>query len=252
MKNITLIGSGNVATHLGLSLIKKGFKIKQVWSRTRDNAEILAKKLDSSATDSINNLENTDLYILAVKDDCLESIIQQLDQETNIIHVSGSINIEMFNNKFKHYGVFYPLQTFNKEVTIDFSAIPIFIEANTSKFQNQLLNMGNKLSNTVVIMNSEKRRKLHVSAVFACNFTTHMFSIADAILHKENIDFQLLLPLINQTVKKLNQSSPAELQTGPAIRKDRKLIKEHINSITDKETQDLYKLISNSIMKKNK
>lgn len=252
MKNITLIGSGNVATHLGLSLIKKGFKIKQVWSRTRDNAEILAKKLHSSATDSINNLENSDLYILAIKDDYLESIIQQLDQETNIIHVSGSINIEIFNKKFKHYGVLYPLQTFNKEVTIDFSAIPIFIEANTSKFQNQLLNMGNKLSNTVVIMNSEKRKKLHVSAVFACNFTTHMFSIADAILHKENIDFQLLLPLINQTVKKLNQSSPAELQTGPAIRKDRKLIKEHINSITDKETQDLYKLISNSIMKKNK
>ena len=252
MKNITLIGSGNVATHLGLSLVKKGFKIIQVWSRTRKNAEILAKKLDSNATESINNLENTDLYILAVKDDFLKSIIKQLDKKTNIIHVSGSINIEIFNKNFKQYGVLYPLQTFNKDINIDFSSTPICIEANTNRFQNQLLDIGRKLSNTVVIMNSERRKKLHIAAVFACNFTTHMFSISDTILHKENIDFQLLLPLINQTVKKLNHHRPAELQTGPAIRKDRKLIKEHINSIPDKETRELYKIISNSIMQKNK
>ena len=120
MKNIVLIGSGNVATHLGSSLVNNGYNIKQVWSKQLKNADILSKKLDSTSTDDLNNLKNADLYIVAVKDDALGSVIKQLNLN-NIIHTSGSIGLEVFNKKFENYGVFYPLQTFNKEVSLDFS-----------------------------------------------------------------------------------------------------------------------------------
>ena len=250
MKNIVLIGSGNVATHLGLSLVNKGYTIKQVWSKQLKNADILAKKLNSTSTDELKNLKNADLYIVAVKDDALEAVIHQI-KVNNIVHTSGSIGLEVFDNKFKNYGVFYPLQTFNKEVSLDFSKTPICIEANNEMFEKELLNIGNNLSKKVVKMSSEQRKQLHIAAVFACNFSNHMFAIADKILTQSNIDFKVLLPIINQTVKKLNKNKASEVQTGPAKRKDKKIIESHIKKLSDKETKEIYKLISDSIIKNN-
>jgi len=250
MKNIVLIGSGNVATHLGLSLVNNGYNIKQVWSKQLKNADILAKKLDSTSTDALNNLKNADFYIVSVKDDALESVIKQLNLN-NIIHTSGSIGLEVFNEKSENYGVFYPLQTFNKEINLNFSKTPICIEANNKLFESELLNIGNNLSDKVVTINSNQRKQLHIAAIFACNFTNHMFSLAYTILAKSYIDFKLLLPLINQTIIKLNKNNPSQMQTGPAKRKDKKVIQNHINNLSDKKTQEIYKLISNSIMEKN-
>ena len=250
MKNIIIVGSGNVATHLGLSLLSKGYKIKQVWSKQLNNADKLAKKLNCTSTDSLNNLKSADLYILAVKDDVLESLIKKLNVN-NIIHTSGSIGLEVFNNKFKNYGVFYPLQTFNKEISVDFSKIPICIEANNKSFEHKLQNIGNKLSKKTVTMSSEQRKQLHIAAIFACNFSNYMFSISDTILTKANIDFKLLLPIINQTVIRLNRNKPSQIQTGPAKRKDKEVIQSHINSISDKKIKEIYTLISNSIMSPN-
>ena len=247
MKSIVLIGSGNVATHLGLSLVNEGYNIKQVWSKRLKNADILARKLESSSTNDLNNLKNADLYIVAVKDDALKSVIQQLNV-INIIHTSGSIGLEVFNNKFINCGVIYPLQTFNKDLTLDLSKAPIFIEANNELFRNELMNIGNKLSKKVVLMNSEQRKQLHIAAIFACNFTNHMFVIADTILTKSNIDFKLLLPIINQTIIKLNTNKPSQVQTGPAKRKDKEMIQNHINNISDNKIKEIYSLISDSII----
>jgi len=250
MKNIVLVGSGNVATHLGLSLIKKGYTIKQVWSRELRNAIILANKLNATATDSLNKLQDADLYILAIKDDALNSIINKLNVD-NIIHTSGAINIDIFHTKFKNYGVFYPLQTFNKKVDSDFSNTPICIEANNVSLTEKLLKIGRELSEKVIKMNSQERKEIHIAAVFACNFTNHMFTIADSILDKSNNEFKLLLPLINQTIEKLKQERPSKLQTGPAARKDLKVIQDHISSLSDNRVKELYKIISNSIMENN-
>ncbi len=250
MRNIVLIGSGNVASHLGLSLLKKGYNIKQVWSKKLKNADILAKRLNSIATDNLNNLKNADLYIVSVKDDNLASVIKQLKFD-NIVHTSGSIGIEVFNTKSKNYGVLYPLQTFNKKIEVDFSTIPICIEGNNNKFENQLMKIGNDLSNNVIAMNSKKRIQLHIAAVFACNFTNHMFSIADSILANVDLNFKLLIPLINQTVKKINNHKPSKVQTGPAKRNDKKVLKKHISNLTDKEVKEIYKIISKEIIKSN-
>ena len=250
MKNIVLIGSGNVATHLGLSLLNQGYKIKQVWSKQLKNANILAKKLNSSSTNCLNSLKDADLYILAIKDDALSSVIEQLNIN-NVIHTSGSTGLEVFKPKCKNYGILYPLQTFNKEISLDLSKTPICIEANNELFENELLNLGNNLSKKTLIISSEQRKKLHIAAVFACNFTNHMFTIAETILAKSNIDFKLLLPLINQTTKKLNNEKASKLQTGPAIRKDKEIIENHIKNLSDKNIKEIYRLISKSIIKNN-
>jgi len=250
MKNITLIGSGNVATHLGLSLLKAGYSIKQVWSKKLINAKRLAEKINSNATDNLERIKNADLFIIAVKDDGLESLIQQLDID-NIVHTSGSIGLEAFNKKFKNYGVFYPLQTFNKKINLNFKTTPLCIEANNTFFKNELMQIGKNLTGTVKVMSSEQRKQLHIAAVFACNFTNHMFAIADSILAQNNIDFKLLTPIINQTVKKINQNKPKEVQTGPAERKEKNIIQSHINNLNDDKLKEIYKLISESIMRRN-
>ena len=250
MKNIILIGSGNVATHLGIALKERGYNIVQVYSNQVNNAKILANKLDCNFTDSIDRLLNADLYILAVKDDVTHQLLNKIP-DIRIVHTSGSLGMKVFENKFTDYGVLYPLQTFNRNINIDFTNIPLCIEANNTEFENNLIKIGNQLSEKVVIMNSEQRKQLHIAAVFACNFSNHMFSIADTILAKSDIAFKLLLPLINQTVKKLDKNKPSEVQTGPAKRKEKIVIQNHINSLSDKKTKEIYKLISDSIMEKN-
>lgn len=250
MKNIILIGSGNVATHLGLSLFNQGYNIKQIWSKELKNAKLLAKKLNSTATNNLNNIEEADLYIVSVKDNMLEMTIKQLKVK-NIVHTSGTIGLEIFNSKIKNYGVFYPLQTFNKKVILDINTTPICVEASNNKFKKNLLKIGKEVSKKVIEINTEKRKKLHLAAVFACNFTNHMFTIAEKILSENNIDFKLLLPIIKQTVNKLDRNKPREVQTGPAQRKETKIINSHINQLSDEKIKELYELISKSIMKYN-
>mgnify|MGYP001279159649 CR=1 FL=1 len=250
IKSIVIVGSGNVATNLGLTLFNKGYLIKQIWSRNLVNAETLAKKLNCTATNNLKEITNADLYIATIKDDILRSVLDKLDVN-NIVHTSGSLGLEVFSRKHKNSGVFYPLQTFNKKIHIDFSNVPILIEANNELFEKKIQAIGNQISKNVIPMKSTQRKKLHLAAVFACNFTNHMFAIANNILTKSNIDFQLLLPLINQTVLKIKNKNPEEVQTGPAIRNDKKMIKNHIKNIHDKKIKDIYRLISESIMKKN-
>ena len=207
IKSIVIIGSGNVATNLGLTLFNKGYLIKQVFSRKLFNADTLAKKLNCNATNELKEITNADLYIVTIKDDILPLVLEKLEVN-NIVHTSGSLGLEVFNKKHKNSGVFYPLQTFNKKIHIDFYNVPILIEANNELFEKKIQAIANQISRNVIPMKSTKRKKLHLAAIFACNFTNHMFAIANNILTKSNIDFQLLLPLINQTVLKIKNKNP--------------------------------------------
>ena len=250
MKNIILIGSGNLATQLGLSLLDNGYNIIQVWSQQIKNAINLADKLNCNATDSLKNLAKADLYILAVKDDKIKSIVNSISVDC-IVHTSGGSDIDIFDDKFKNFGVFYPLQTFNKEIDIDFENIPICIEANNKEFELKLNNLAKSLSKRITVLNSKQRKKLHVAAVFACNFSNHMYTNAYNLLKEDNIDFKLLIPLINQTILKLNDNKPEDVQTGPAKRKDVKLIEHQSEIITNKKIKELYQFITNSIIELN-
>ena len=248
MKNIILLGSGNVATHLGIALKNSNYTIVQVYSKSIENAKILAKKLDAQFTNNLSKLKSSDLIIVCINDDAILSVLSQI-KNTAIVHTSGSIGLDVFKQKFTNYGVFYPLQTFNKEIDINISEIPFCIEGNSLEFEKQLIKIAKALSNNVVKMNSQQRKQLHIAAVFACNFSNHMYSIADDLLAKKNIDFKILLPLIRKTNANLENYRPKEVQTGPAKRKDTAIIQEHIATIKENEIKELYHRISGNIIK---
>ena len=248
MKNIILLGSGNVATHLGIALKNSNYTIVQVYSKSIENAKVLANKLDAQFTNNLSKLKSSDLIIVCINDDAILSVLSQI-KNTAIVHTSGSIGLDVFKQKFTNYGVFYPLQTFNKEVDINISEIPFCIEGNSLEFEKQLIKIAKALSNNVVKMNSQQRKQLHIAAVFACNFSNHMYSIADDLLAKKNIDFKILLPLIRKTNANLENYRPKEVQTGPAKRKDTAIIQEHIATIKENEIKELYHRISDNIIK---
>ena len=248
MKNIILLGSGNVATHLGIALKNNNYTIVQVYSKSIENAKVLANKLDAQFTNDLSKLKSADLIIVSINDDAISNVITQI-KNTAIVHTSGSIELNIFKEQFSNYGVFYPLQTFNKEVDVNISEIPFCIEGNSLEFEKQLIEIAKALSNNVVKMNSQQRKQLHIAAVFACNFSNHMYSIADDLLAKKNIDFKILLPLIRQTITNLERNRPKEVQTGPAKRKDTAIIQEHIATIKEKEIKELYQKITTNIIK---
>ena len=248
MKNIILLGSGNVATHLGIALKNSNYTIVQVYSKSIENAKKLAKKLDAQFTNNLSKLKSSDLIIVCINDDAILSVLSQI-KNTAIVHTSGSIGLDVFKQKFTNYGVFYPLQTFNKEIDINFSEIPFCIEGNSLEFEMEIIEIAKALSNNVVKMNSQQRKQLHIAAVFACNFSNHMYSIADDLLAKKNIDFKILLPLIRKTNANLENYRPKEVQTGPAKRKDTAIIQQHIATIKENEIKELYHKISDNIIK---
>ena len=250
MKNIILLGSGNVATHLGSALKNSNYNIVQVYSKSIENAKSLANKLNSDFTNDLNKLKSADLIIVSINDDSILNVLPQI-KNTAIVHTSGSIELNVFKEKFSNYGVIYPVQTFNKEVNINISEIPFCIEGNSMEFEKQLFEIANALSNNVVKMNSQQRKQLHIAAVFACNFSNHMYSIADELLAKKDIDFKILLPLIKQTIGKLDRNKAKEVQTGPAKRKDIAIIQEHIATIKEIEIKELYQKITANIIKYN-
>lgn len=248
MKRIILIGSGNVASHLGFALKKSNYQITQVYSRELENAKKLAERLGADATNKFQALTTSDLIIVSVTDAAIAEVLDELN-DVPIVHTSGSIDLAIFGDKFEKFGVLYPVQTFNKNIELDFLETPICIEANNTEFENELLYLASCISTKVVSMNSSQRKQLHIAAVFASNFSNHMFTLADDVLKNAQLEFSLLLPLIQQTIKKLEDNKAKNVQTGPAKRKDMAVIQEHLNNIQDKDIRELYTKISSHIIK---
>jgi len=262
IKNITLIGAGSVATNLAHIFLKNNFIINQVYSKTLTSAQKVSNLTNSQATNKITEInKNSDLYIISINDDFYKEIIQKLKipEKSLILHTSGSININIFKNKYKNYGVFYPLQTFTKNKILDFKNIPLCIEANTTENLQKLNKLATIFSENINIINSNQRKTIHLSAVFACNFTNHMIDIAYRINEKNNINPDILIPLITETIKKSTENHPKNNQTGPAKRNDNKIISEHIDILnkifTSKDLENipkLYRFVSENIQDLNK
>ncbi len=249
---ISIIGSGNLATQLGLALYNEGYFISQVFSRNKNNAEVLSKKLKAKAINDLKKLSNdSSIYIIAVKDDAVESVAKQLKLKDRIIvHTSGSVSMDVLKKTSKNYGVFYPLQTFSKDKKSNFKVIPICIEANNSNTSTTLQYFAKSISGNVQKVNSEQRKKIHLAAVFACNFSNHMFAIAEQILAKDKLSLDLLKPLIEETANKIKENKPSKVQTGPAARNDKKTMNAHLKLLSkEKKLQKIYSLLSESIMK---
>ncbi len=253
--NIVLLGSGHVATQLGRSFKMAGQDILQVWSRDKENAEELASSLASeSITDISEMVLSADLYIIAVKDDAIKDIITSLTlQDQLIVHTSGSTGLDILDGVSTRTGVFYPLQTFSKKKAVDFRQIPIAIEGNTPEVTEIIRSIADRLSEKVIVLHSMQRRTLHVAAVFACNFTNHLYALAQEILKGQDLDFDLLRPLIAETALKIQTNDPTSVQTGPASRHDNNTIKTHLELLqSNPDLQELYSKLSQSIVNLNK
>jgi len=249
---IGIIGSGNMAFCLGKGLFDAGFKITEVYSRNKVEGKKLSKNLLAKYIHEVIKLEGTaDIYFFCLQDDAIHEITEQLPFTNKLcVHTSGSVPLSILINKFKNCGVLYPVQSFNKDKITDWASIPICIEGSSKKNEDILLNLAKKLSNNVIKLKSNQRRDLHLAAVFANNFTNACYQMAAEILEQKNISFNLLGPLILNTAEKILTSDPKTVQTGPAIRQDKKVLKLQETLLKDKkDLVKIYKLLSNYIKK---
>ena len=251
MKKVVVIGAGNVATHLSLAIQKKSASIIQVYSRSEESACALSCRLGTDRTTRIDEIyPEADLYLFAVKDDVLPEIIPQIPVNNGLwVHTVGSVPMDIFKGHTKRYGVLYPLQTFSKSREMDLRTVPFFVEACTPDDEQLLVGFVGSLSNTVHTLSSEKRKYLHLAAVFACNFSNHMYSLAYILLKEQNIPPAVLLPLIDETAAKIHMLSPLQAQTGPAVRYDSNVLNKQMELLTDPAMKDIYQRISRSIYK---
>lgn len=243
MIKVILLGSGNVATHLFQAFSKaNGVELVQVFSRTvsKDFPETLQ-------TSDYKEIKAADVYIICVSDSAISSVSSQLSFENRlVVHTSGSTDINVLDSKNRK-GVFYPLQTFTKNKSVDFSQIPICIETEVPTDFEIIEKLAKSVSNSVYLINGNQRKALHVSAVFVCNFTNHLYTIGNTICEENNIPFEILQPLIEETAKKIKSLSPSESQTGPAVRNDQKTIEKHIDFLTNENQKEIYKILTKSI-----
>jgi predicted short-subunit dehydrogenase-like oxidoreductase (DUF2520 family) len=248
---IVFIGAGNVATHLSLALQQSGCSILQIYSKTELSASVLGEKLQVPYSTSLSEIDvNADIYIFSVKDSVLIDCIKKMpDVKGVFVHTAGSVPLSVFDGFTNRAGVFYPLQTFSKNRKLSFAEIPIFIEAFNEEDENLLCELAHLISKNVNILSSEKRKYLHLSAVFACNFVNHIYDLSSQILEEQNLPFDYLLPLIKETASKIEEMTPHEAQTGPAIRYDKPTIEKHLSLLMNEKNKKLYEMLSESICK---
>ena len=253
MDTIAIVGAGNLATSLAPALVKSGHKITRICSRTFAHAKTLAEKVNAEAVSNISDLGFAKFYILTTPDSALEQALAALPPCANsiVMHVSGSTPMSIIEKYHKNCGVMYPLQTFSTaKPIVDFTDIPLFIEANSIENMEQIYAMASKMSKKVEELNSAKRLGLHISAVFACNFVNSMFACSARICKQHNIQFSYLQTLVQETVDKAFAGDmPEKLQTGPATRRDLQTIDKHVEALRDnREMQHLYEEITKYIM----
>ena len=248
MISVVILGSGNVASQLIKAFLKiDTINLKQVYTRNQEDINTLKDSIDT--TNDISLLKQADITIIAVSDDAISSISSHI-KNSFVVHTSGSVDMKSLNN-IGRKGVFYPLQSFSKKKKVDFKNIPICLESETNEDLQKLEELVSLLQSKSYILSSHQRKKIHVAAVFANNFSNHMYTIANEICEKYNIPFDILHPLIEETSNKIKNLTPEKAQTGPAKRNDAETIENHLNLLSEKQ-QEIYLKITQSIQEYGK
>ena len=233
--NIVIIGKGNVATNLDYAFRKKGIACQMVSSR-----------------EGLDQLPQANVYIYAVKDEALASVVAQVQgRERSLhLHTSGTMPITVFGEDKPHAGIFYPFQTFSKARVIeDFSTVPVFFEARGIDDISAVYSLALVITSRVYEATQHDRERLHVAGVFTNNFTNLMYTMAAELLQNTHIPFKALLPLIDETAAKVHTLSPRDAQTGPARRGDENVMNHHLELLNEEQRQ-VYQLLSDAIKKR--
>ncbi len=245
MIKVIILGTGNVGTHLIQAFTKANeVELVQVYNRTKSALKSLKHEVNS--TTSLKELKEADIYIITISDDAISKFSSQLQVKNKlVVHTSGSVSLDQLNSK-NSKGVFYPLQTFSKDATIDFKNIPICIEAERNDDLVVLEKLASTISNQVYYIDSEQRKQIHLAAVFVNNFVNHLYKIGNDICAEHAIPKEILKPLIQETALKITTTIPFDAQTGPARRNDLQTIKSHLALVSD-TNKEIYKLLTQSI-----
>lgn len=251
IKDIVIIGSGNVATNLALNLVSNNYNVKFVYSPNFVHAKKLADQIGCLFSNQTKDIPNSDLYIIAIKDDAILSFIENWKPNPNtfVAHTSGSFQTDLLTPYLTSPASFYPLQTFTKDAPIQLKHVPILIEGTDEQF-SQLKIIGETLSEKVERIDANKRKALHIAAVNVNNFTNYLLAKTKQYCQENNLDFELLLPLLKQTIdKSTSHTDPLLIQTGPARRGDKKVIHEHLEILnTSPELKKIYDTFSTLIL----
>lgn len=229
---IFVIGTGNLSHSLVPALKKAGHTVSGVYSRTKENLKNFAEKFNVKAVFEKDEIpSDSDIYIICTADSGISDSAKIFKTENIVLHTSGSTDIEVLKRYFKKCGVIYPVQTFTKTKTVDFSNVPLLIESSEKKTLEKIKILAQSLSSNIREMNSFQRLRLHLSAVFACNFSNNMLSVSKVLMQECGGDFSLLKPLIKETFEKALNSDPIVSQSGPAKRNDTAILNLHLKML---------------------
>ncbi|WP_373709694.1 Rossmann-like and DUF2520 domain-containing protein [Kaistella sp.] len=244
---IVIIGSGNVAYHLAKAFQENKIPVSQLFGRNENDLKFISEQLQVPF--SATQLQDADLYLICVSDGSISEVSKLITKENCLVaHTSGSLPKEILEGNFRKAS-FYPLQTFSKSKDLDYKEVPFFVESDDDNDLELLKNLALHISKKVMISTYEKRKYIHLTAVFACNFVNHLFARAKEISDSQEIPFDYFLPLIKETTAKIEILEPKFAQTGPAIRNDERVLKAHEDLITDEEQLKIYKIMNESIKK---
>jgi len=246
MIKVVIIGAGNVASHLfDAFYTTENVSVIQVYNRSQKKLDYFENK--TNTTTSISEIIEADIYIISVSDDSINSLSKKLQFNNKLVaHTSGSVAMNQISNHNKP-SVFYPLQTFTTGKDVNFKTIPLCIEATKKNDLLLLETLAKSISDNVYHINSKQRKALHIAAVFVNNFVNHLYQKGEEICTKNNVSFDILIPLIIETARKVSELSPLKSQTGPAKRNDKKVIKQHLSDLNTNTQQEIYTLLTKSI-----
>ena len=248
--SVVVVGSGNVAESIAVAVADSfALELKQVVARNAARAEAVAQVAGCDWTSDMEEAADADLYIIAVSDRAVGEVAEALQRRKDsiVVHTAGSVEMDALGDGDR--GVVYPFQTFTAGRRVDFSAVPLFIEGSDEEVTQAIEHVANALSHRVYRASSKRRREIHLTGVFACNFVNALYSMAtDLLSEREGLPFDVLRPLIEETAAKAVEAQhPRDVQTGPAVRGDKAVAERHTSMLTDENQQELYKLLTEYI-----
>lgn len=250
--DIVILGTGNIATHYAKAFQMLGHHVIQVYSKTSANADALAEVVSAESVHDLSQVsDNADLYIIAVSDQAISTVADQLPKRLTgiVVHTSGATPLKILH-RFEKSGVIYPPQSLSKNVATDLSAIPFAIEGSTPEVEQVLLQIAQQISHTSFLCDSQQRITLHIAAVFVNNFSNALYQVAFDLLKRENLAVELIRPIILQTANKVQYQEPREVQTGPATRNDTQTIQTHLQFLSqDEHLAQIYQNLTDLIIK---
>lgn len=251
---IAIIGTGNVAWHLAPALEEAGHTITEVYGRSEKKVEGITQKLyTAEAKSDLDFAESeAEIFIIAVSDDAIMEVADEiiLPEESILVHTSGSVSIEALGYSSASYtGIFYPLQSFSQDRAIAFEEVPFLLESEDQTTLQKLKKLAKSLSHLQYVVKSKDRKALHVAAVFASNFSNHMIRLAEEIMARQGLDFEMLKPLIIETISKSLELGAKKAQTGPASREDMNTLEVHHQFLNyNEQIAEIYRLVSQDII----